>query len=293
MFKSRYLAVFMSLVLALGMCPLLAFAASGDEKPSDSKLVVVAVDDDDELDDELDDDEEYDDEEDSDDDEGYDDEDELDDDDEEYDDDEFDEGEWDGDDEDLLYLDDAIVDGISGWTYDGTAHIVAAKIVVKLGDETLVGGKDYEVYFEDDEGEEIEAADIKNAGDYVAYIEGIGDYEGDFTDVEFTVKKAENPLKASAKNKKAVLRAKALKKKAATVNNVQIAGAQGAVTCINDSKNKVAKNFTVNASKGTVKVAKNTKAGKYPVKLLVSAKGNGNYNPSATQVVSFTVQVKK
>ena len=293
MFKSRYLAVFMSLVLALGMCPLLAFAAPGDEKPSDSTLVVAAADD--ELDDEFEDDEEYGDEDESDDGEEYDDEDELDDD-EEYDDgedeDEDEDEDWD-DNEEFLDLDEAIVEGISDWTYDGTAHIDTAKIVVTLGGETLVEGEDYEVYFEDDEGEEIEAADIKDAGEYDACIEGIGDYEDGFTDVEFTVKKAENPLKASAKSKKAVLKAKALKKKAAKVNNVKITGAQGTVKCTNISKNKVAKKFTVNASKGIVSVAKNTKAGKYPVKLQVSAKGNGNYKQSDVQAVSFTVQVKK
>ncbi|MBQ9002298.1 MAG: hypothetical protein IJ087_10635 [Eggerthellaceae bacterium] len=298
MVKSRFLATFMSLVLAVGMCPLLAFAAPGDEKPSDSKLAVAVVDDDgdddgldDEFDDGFDDDEDWGEDEDEDED-GWDEGDEEGD----WGDDEDgwgeSEGDW-GDDEELLYLDDAIVEGVSDWTYDGTSHIDAASIKVKLGGATLVEGEDYEVYFEDEAGEEIEAADIKDAGDYVAYIEGVGDYEDDFTDVEFTVKKAENPLKATAKGKTAVLKAKALKKKAATVSYVNISNAKGAVTCANVSKNKVAKKFAVNANKGSVKVAKKTKAGKYPVIVQVSAKGDGNYKPSAAQTVSFTVQVKK
>ena len=299
MFKSRFLAVFMSMVLALGMCPLLAFASTGSDEPAGSKLVVAAVDDEDEDVDADEDEEGYEDEDedaDEDGDEDFDEDEGEEEGDEDFDEDEgeeegdedFEEGE---DDFEFPSLEDAVVTGIAGWTYDGKSHITSVEVV--LDGETLKEGVDYDLYFEDEDAEEIDAANIVNAGEYTAYIEGLDDYDGDLIDIDFTVKQAANPLKASAKARTAFLTAKALKKKPATVNNVKIQNAKGAVKCKNLSKNKTAKKFKVNATKSTVTVPPKTKAGKYPVVVQVRAEGNDNYLPSKNLTVSFTIQVKK
>ena len=97
-----------------------------------------------------------------------------------------------------------------------------------------------------------------------------------------------NPITVKAKTK--VLKAKNLKKKAATIARkdvIAVSKAQGAVTYKKASGNK---KITV-AKNGKVTVKKGTKKGTYKIKVNVTAAGNKNY-AKKTKTVTFTVKVK-
>ena len=164
-------------------------------------------------------------------------------------------------------------------------------VVVELGSTKLVQGTDYSVSYKDKTGKKVVAAsNVKTAGTYTVVITGKGSYSGTKT-ITYTIKKAANPMKAAAKTKKAIVKQATLAKKAQAVQVVKLTkAAQGSVTYKNVSKKTAVKKWRV-SSKGVVSVPKGTKKGTYALKLVVTAKGNANYQASKAQAVTVTVVV--
>ena len=120
-------------------------------------------------------------------------------------------------------------------------------------------------------------------------IEGIGDYKGALVQ-RFTIAKAANPLKASAKAKKVKL--KKVRKKKQTVAPITVRGAQGTLSFkVVGGKKKAKKALKINAKTGKVTVKKRTKKGKYTIKVRVTAAGTSNYL-STSKTLTVTVKVK-
>lgn len=104
-------------------------------------------------------------------------------------------------------------------------------------------------------------------------------------DVAVRVDKAANPLSAKAKKPKVKRKNQAQVVKRAKA--YKIAGAQGAVTFAKVGSSKL----KVNGKTGAIKVPKKLRRGVYPVKVRVTAAGNGNYK-SAQKVLTVKVRVK-
>lgn len=166
---------------------------------------------------------------------------------------------------------------VAGATYNGRARTPAPKVV--LDGITLRQGTDYTVSYKNN---------VK-AGKATATVTGIGSYSGTAF-ATFTIAKAAQPLKASAKKKTVTVKAKKLKKSARKVKNLTVKKARGKVTYKNVSVKKKAKKFKV-SSKGVVTVTKKLKKGTYTVKVRVRAKGTANYK-AGSKVVTFKVRVK-
>ena len=148
-----------------------------------------------------------------------------------------------------------------------------------LNGQRLVGGTDYAVFF----------ANNVNAGEASVAVTGAGGYTGSAT-ASFTIAKANNTLKVTAKSKR--LKAKSLKKKAVKAKKLVVAkNAKGTVAYKNASKTKALKKFKVDAKAGTLTIPKALKKGTYKVKVKVTAAGNSNFKAS-TKTVTVKVIVK-
>ena len=163
----------------------------------------------------------------------------------------------------------------AGQTYNGKAQTPAP--TVTLNGKTLKDGTDYSATYKDN----------TNAGTATVTVTGKGNYVGTATGT-FTINKAANTLKASAK--KATVKFKTVKKKKVTVaakKVVAVSKAQGKVTYKKVSGNK---KITV-AKSGKVTVKKKTKKGTYKIKVKVTAAGNANYK-AGSKNVTFKIVVK-
>jgi hypothetical protein len=154
-------------------------------------------------------------------------------------------------------------------TYTGKAQ--AAKVTVKTADgKTLKANKDYTVT----------NVSKTNAGTYTVTINGKGNYYSS-TDVDFTIAKAEQAVKATVSGKtSATVKASDLKKKAKTLT-LKVSKAQGKITYATSSKNITVKN-------GKITIAKGTPAGTYRVRVKVA--GTANYEEADDQIITITVK---
>jgi 2'-5' RNA ligase len=153
-------------------------------------------------------------------------------------------------------------------TYNGKAQ--TAKVTVKdAAGKTLKVNKDYTV----------DTVKKTAAGTYDVTITGIGNYTSTKT-VDFVIKKAAQPAKATVSGKTTItVKASDLKKKAKTYT-IKVAKAQGKVTYKTYSEGITVKN-------GKLVIAKGTKAGTYRVKVRVA--GTANYEAAEDQFVTIKV----
>lgn len=109
--------------------------------------------------------------------------------------------------------------------------------------------------------------------------------------LEFTIKKAANPLKIKAKTvtvSYSKVKKKSQKLKASKVISITKKG-QGSLTY---TKASGSSKITISKKTGTVSVKKGLKKGTYKVKVKVRAAGNANYKASGIKNVTFTLKVK-
>ena len=169
------------------------------------------------------------------------------------------------------------------YVYDGKVKKPKVKNVTGSYDRMLKEGTDYKVSY----------ASNKNAGKGKVIVKGTGDYEGTL-DLEFSISKAKNTLKAKGKSVK--LKKKKLKKKKQTIKKAKaykISKAKGKLTYkkAGISKKKYSKKFTVAKKTGLITVKKGVKKGTYKLKVKVTAAGNNNYK-KLTRTVTVKIKVK-
>ena len=171
----------------------------------------------------------------------------------------------------------AAISGVSAsYKYTGKAQTPA--VTVKIGNKTLVKGKDYTVSYKNN----------TNAGTATITITGIGDYKGTITKT-FKITKIANTMTAKAAKSSFSFSQSKVKSAAQTVAKpVTVSKAQGTVTYKKTSGNS---NITIDSKTGKLTVKKGTKKGTYTIKVQVKAAGNTNYN-SKTTTISFKVVVK-
>lgn len=169
---------------------------------------------------------------------------------------------------------DATIAAIPSRTYNKLAQKPA--LTVKYGTAALKEGTDYTVAYKNN----------TNAGKATATLTGKGKYAGTKA-VTFTIAKAVNPIKLTAK--KAKVKYSVLKKKNQTIKQTAactVSGAQGKVSWKKSSGNA---KITV-ASNGTITVKKGLKKGTYKVGLKATAAGNTNYK-AGTKTATLTIVV--
>ena len=173
----------------------------------------------------------------------------------------------------------AVVLSANSFTFNGK---VQKPTIVTIDGKALVEGTDYDVVWSNPSS--------KNAGTYTLTITGKGSYKGTAS-ASYTISKAANPLKVSAKTAK--VKYSSLKKKAQTLAVSKVIKftkkGQGTMTYTKSSGNK---KITINKKTGKVTVKKGLKKGTYKVKVKVKAAGNANYKASAYKTVTFKIQVK-
>jgi uncharacterized Zn ribbon protein len=155
-------------------------------------------------------------------------------------------------------------------TYTGKAQTAKVTVTTAAG-KKLTANKDYTV----------EKVTKTNAGTYTVTITGKGNYF-DSTEVDFTIAKATQTVKATVSSKTTVtVKASDLKKKAKTYT-LKVKGAKGTVTYETSSSKYIA------VKNGKISVAKNTPKGTY--KITVKVAGTDNYKAAKKQVVTITVK---
>lgn len=171
----------------------------------------------------------------------------------------------------------ASIAGVATKTYTGKP--ITPTPTVKCGSTKLKNGTDYTLSYKNN----------VNAGKAMVVVKGKGSYTGSISKA-FTIAKAANTLKASAKSKTLTVKYSKLKKKSQTISKAKafkVSGNKGAVTFKKTSGNK---KITVSKA-GKITVKKGLKKNTYKVKVKITAKGNGNYK-SGTKTVAFKVRVK-
>ena len=168
---------------------------------------------------------------------------------------------------------------ISGATVSNVvSKVYAAKAltqtpVVKLGDKTLVNGKDYKLSYSNN----------GLVGTATMTITGINNYKGT-KKVTFKITKAANPM--TVKGSTVKLSFKSMKKKAAKISGaVAIRKAPGVITYTNVSTTKALKKFSVASKTGKITVPKKTAKGTYSLKVKVSSTNSANYYSKTKTVV--------
>jgi uncharacterized Zn ribbon protein len=155
-------------------------------------------------------------------------------------------------------------------TYTGKAQTAKVTVTTAAG-KKLTANKDYTV----------EKVTKTKAGTYTVTITGKGNYF-DSTEVDFTIAKATQTVKATVSSKTTVtVKASDLKKKAKTYT-LKVKGAKGTVTYETSSSKYIA------VKNGKISVAKNTPKGTY--KITVKVAGTDNYKAATKQVVTITVK---
>ena len=160
-------------------------------------------------------------------------------------------------------------------TYTGKA--LKPAVTVTLNGVTLKNGTDYSAAYSNN----------KNAGKGKVTLKGLNKYGGSASGT-FTIAKAKNPLKVTAKGK--TFKVKKVKSKKQTYKAITATKNQGKVSykvTYKNSKSKKALSF----SKGKVTVKKGTKKGTYKMTVKVTAKGTKNYK-AITIPKTITIKVK-
>lgn len=173
----------------------------------------------------------------------------------------------------------------TSYVYDGSLKKPSAAVV--YSGITLKEGKDYTITYKNN----------KNAGTAFAYINGRSNYT-DSREIGFTITKAANPLKISAK--KATVKYSKLNKKTQMLSVTKVIKFTKyakdkktyTLSSANKGKKSFKKYFKISKTTGKVTVKKGLKKGTYKVKVKVKAAGNNNYKASAVKTVTFTVRVK-
>ena len=171
-----------------------------------------------------------------------------------------------------ISLKNAVVSGLKAKTYTGKQQQQSP--IVKLGGVALEPGVDYMLRYRNN----------VNAGTATVIVSGSGNYTQSVSK-NFTIAKAANPLKVSAKSPTV----KFSKKKttvAASKAYKFSRKAKGTVKYSRVAKGS-SKALSVNAKTGAIIVKKATKRGTYKVKVKITATGTVNYKP-----VTKTVTVK-
>lgn len=165
------------------------------------------------------------------------------------------------------------------FTYTGKAQKPEVKTI---GGKALVEGTDYTVAYS--------KASSKAAGKYTVTATGKGNYAGTSAAAGYTIAKAKNTLKATAKAKSVKL-AKVKKKAQVVKGAIAVSKAQGKVTYAKVAKGS-SKYLTINKTTGKITVKKGAKKGVQKIKVKVTAKGNANYL-KGSKTVTVKVTVKK
>ncbi|MBR6158842.1 MAG: hypothetical protein IKQ40_00970, partial [Lachnospiraceae bacterium] len=177
----------------------------------------------------------------------------------------------------------------SSFIYNGR---IQKPIIKKIGGRLLTNGMDYSVKWSNKSS--------CNAGRYTLTITGEGDYTGKIT-ATYTIKKASNTLKVSAKKKDHTVKLSELKKKSQTLQGSRLyvftqkkrikGDLKYSLSSVRNNGKTVKKGFAVNRKSGKLTIKKGVAKGVYNVKVKVSAEGNKNYD-KATKSINFTVNVK-
>ena len=173
------------------------------------------------------------------------------------------------------------------FTYNGKVQKPA---ITKINGISVKAGRDYTLEWDNTDS-------YKDAGTYIVYIEGKGNYFTSDTGVAFEIKKANNPIKSKGKTVK--VKRNSLKKKAKTIQRakaINVSKAKGKLSfklvSAKKGKKSYKKKFKINSKTGNVTIAKRLKKGTFKVTVKVKANGNSNYNASSWKKVTFKVRVK-
>ena len=143
--------------------------------------------------------------------------------------------------------------------------------------KNLTAGTDYTVAYSNN----------TNAGKGTVALTGIGEYGGSASQT-FTIAKAKQPMKVTAKGK--TFKVKKLKKAKKSYQAVKVTKNKGKVSYKVTYKNKKSKK-ALSFKNGKVTVKKKTKKGTYQLTVKVTAKGNANYN-AGTITKKIKIKVK-
>ena len=164
------------------------------------------------------------------------------------------------------------------YTYNGKEK--KPKVTVKdVKGNVLISGTDYTVTYKDN----------KKAGTATATVTFKGSKYKGTTKLTFKIKKANQPIKVSAKAN--TVKYSDVKSKNVTIKKASaftISKAQGTVRFTKTSGNS---KITVNQTTGNITVKKGLAKGKYTIKVKVSAAGNNNYK-NGYKTVTLTITVK-
>ena len=172
----------------------------------------------------------------------------------------------------------ATIAKVAAKTYTGKAITPAP--AVKYNGKTLKKGTDYTVSYKNN----------KNAGKATITFKGTGNFKGTATKT-FTINKAKNTLKVTAKKKTFTVKYAKLKKANQTLKRttvLSISKKQGTLTY---KKTKGNSKITVAKKTGKITIKKGLKKGTYTVKIKVTASGNKNYK-KGSKTVTFKIKVK-
>lgn len=169
----------------------------------------------------------------------------------------------------------------AAYTYTGKQFTPAPAVTFKSSTGktmTLSKGADYSVSY----------AGNVNAGTATVKVTGKGRFTGTKT-ATFKINKANNTM--TVKGKKAILKAKTLKKSNKTLKVTSVLSINNPIGALKYVKKKGNKKISINKKNGKVKVGKKLKKGTYKVTVAVTAAGDANHN-AVTKKVKFKVIVK-
>ena len=171
----------------------------------------------------------------------------------------------------------------SSYTYNG--KIQRPKIKYVIAGDKIVIADNYDVVYS--------GGDSTDAGKYTVTVIGKGRFTGSAS-ASYTINKAANPVKITAKN--VAVSYKSLKKKAKTVKRASAIAVKGAATKLSYTLTKVKntkfkKYFRVNNKTGNITVKKGLGKGSYKLTVKVKAAGNNNFK-ALTGTATVTIKVR-
>ena len=167
---------------------------------------------------------------------------------------------------------------LSGYSYCYNGGSIEPEVSVYYGGRYMKNGSEYTVSY----------IDSINAGTAQAVVTCTGNYSCSVS-TPYTILPVGNGMFASGKTAK--VKQSALRKKARTVPAASLFELGDAQGMLSFRKVSGSKRLTISKSTGNVKVKKNTGKGKYKMKVLVAATGDGNHE-GAAQYVNIVVKVR-
>ena len=165
---------------------------------------------------------------------------------------------------------------VENTTYTGKA--LQPAVTATFDGVKLTAGTDYTVKYSNN----------TNAGNGTVTLTGMGKYGGSVSQT-FTIAKAKQPMKVTAKGKTfKVKKLKKAKKAKRTYKALKVSKNQGKVSYKVKFKNKKSKK-ALSFKNGKVTVKKKTKKGTYQMTVTVTAKGNANYKAGS---ISKKIKIK-